>query len=130
MEYEKGVKIVIPRDATPQELCNLLADISNAMSQISDKAAEYKAHAAQKATACKRARAYAMAKCEKAASAEIRKARVEIDNAVVEVQDELDYLNILSTLAEGEAAGYEAQFVAVRKIVEIRKMELSGGGAY
>lgn len=130
MAYQHAEKIIIPRDATPAELCNLLADIANAMSQIADTVAAYVADAKRKEGLYKRAYAIAIINNKNAGSAEIRKAYAEIDELVCSTKRDMEQADTLVTLAEAEQSGYESQFIAVRKIVEIRKMELQGGGGY
>jgi hypothetical protein len=44
---------------------------------------------------------------------------------VVKAADDLDAADTICALAKAELDGYDAQFVALRKIAELRKTEMS-----
>lgn len=52
----------------------------------------------------------------------------EIDPTVVVLANRLEIAEAKLTLAKGELDGYDAQFISMRKIVEIKKLQLQGGG--
>lgn len=118
---------VLPDNPTPLQLNRSLSVCANQIARLSDLVAHYKADASYKQTAYKRAYARAMVKYQAAKNATLSKALAEIDEDVIRAADELDAANAIYTIAQGEMDGYEAQFIALRKIVEVRKMEVQGG---
>ena len=117
---------VIPSDPTPQEMNNALIICANNISRIQQLVAEYKANVGIKQTAYKRALARALVNNQHHKNSTITKAMAELDPAVQNALDELDQATAVYTVGQGELEGYEAQFVALRKIVEIKKLEISG----
>lgn len=113
----------LPINPSPAMLERDLAAISNNMARLSDLVATYKADAAIKQTVYKRAYARALVEYSGDKNATIIKAKADIYPAVISAQDEMDQANAVYIVATGEYEGYEAQFVALRKMVEIRKME-------
>lgn len=116
-------EFTLPVDPTPLELNQALSICANNIARLSDLVAQYKADAAIKQTAYKRAHARARVKYSNAKNSDTSKALTEIDEEVIAAQNELDQANAVFLVAMGEMEGYEAQFIALRKIVEIRKME-------
>jgi len=116
----------IPDNATFAQISQSLAICSNSMASVSEKCAEYKADVALKQTALKRAMAKATVKFSGEKNAGLIKARAELDPQVVKAQDEYDSVSAIYTIAEGELEAWEAQFVALRKMVAIREIELRG----
>ncbi len=114
----------LPVDLPPALLEQNLIIIANNMARMSDLVAEYKTNAAIATTAYKRAYARALVKFSGEKNATLTKALADVDADVVVKQDALDQANAVYAVAMGEYEGYEAQFVALRKIVEIRKMEV------
>lgn len=94
------------------------------MASLSDLVARYKADAALKETAYKRRYAEALVKYSGAKNATIAKSMAEIDPDVRVAQDELDQANAVYIVAMGTYGGYDSQFIALRKIVHIREMEM------
>lgn len=117
----------IPQNPTPLELNRSLAMCSNNIARLSDLCAQYKADVAIKQTALKRAMARALVKHSGAKSATLAKALAETDGDVEAAQDAVDQANALYLVAQGEMDGWDSQFIALRKIVEVRKMEVHGG---
>ena len=116
----------IPQDPTPQQMNNSLITCANNISRLQQLVAEYKANVAIKQTAYKRAMARALVKHQDKKNATLIKAMAELDGFVQDALDELDQCNAVYTVALGELEGWEAQFVTLRKIAEIKKMEIQG----
>ena len=120
-------KFQIPDNATFAQISQSLAICSNQMASVSEKCAEYKADTALKQTALKRALARATVKFSGQKNATLIKAMADLDPQVIKAQDEYDSATAIYTIAAGELAAWEAQFVALRKMVAIREIELKGG---
>jgi hypothetical protein len=120
-------KFELPQNPSPMQLNQSLSICSNNISRLSDLCAQYKADTAIKQTALKRAMARALVKYSGAKNSTLTKAMAEVDAGVIAAQDEVDTANALYLVAQAEMDGYDAQFIALRKIVEIRKMEIHGG---
>lgn len=118
---------VLPDNPTPLQLNQSLSVCANQIARLSDLVARYRADASYKQTAYKRAYSRAMVRYQGAKNATLSKALAEADEDVIRAADELDAANAIYTIAQGEMDGYEAQFIALRKIVEVRKMEVRGG---
>ena len=118
----------IPSNPTTYDLNVSLITLSNNMARLSNLIAQYKADVATKTTANKRALARAYVTNKDAKNATLSKALAEIDDLVVKTSDDLDKASNIYILALGEQEGYAAQFTAVRKLVEIRKLEQQGAG--
>lgn len=116
----------IPQDPTPQQLNNALIACANNISRLQQLVAEYKANVSLKQTAYKRAMAKALVLHQGRKNQTLIKATAELEMFVQVALDELDQATAVYTVAQGELDGYEAQFVALRKIVEIKKLEISG----
>lgn len=121
-------KLTIPENPTPQELQHLLAVCSNQIATLADQVATYKQDAAIKLTKYKRELAKAIVRYSGSGTASYVKAKAETDNLVATALDELDAAESLYTLAKAELDGYEAVFIALRKISELRRQELRSLG--
>ena len=117
----------IPENATLAQINESLITCANNLSAVGRQVAIYKADVAIKQTAYKRALARAKVLNSTAKTATMQNALAETDDTVIEKQDELDIANALYIVAQGELEGWDAQFVALRKIVEIKKLERDEG---
>ena len=117
----------IPDNATFAQISQSLATCSNQMAGVSQKVAEYKTNVALKQTALKRQLAKSTVKFSGEKNTSLIKARAELDPQVIKAQDEVDSAVAIYTIALGELEAWEAQFVALRKMVSIREIELKGG---
>jgi hypothetical protein len=122
-----SAKFELPQNPSPMELNQSLSICSNNIARLSDLCAQYKADTAIKQTALKRAMAKALVKYSGEKNSTLTKAMAEVDADVIAAQDEVDTANALYLVSQAEMDGYDAQFIALRKIVEIRKMEIHGG---
>lgn len=120
-------EFTLPDNPTPLQLNQSLTECANNIARLSDLVASYKADVAIKTTAYKRAYARATVKYSSAKNATLIKAMSDIDEDVTKAQDVMDTATAVYTIALGEIEGYDSQFVALRKIVEVRKMEVRGG---
>lgn len=117
---------VIPVNPTAAELQTALIDIANNMSKTADLLGQYKKAVADATTKYKRAYARALVNNQGTKNVALQKALAEIDDLVIATQDEVDKATTTYTLAMGEYEGMETQFVALRKVVEIQKLEYKG----
>lgn len=117
----------IPDNATFAQISQSLATCSNQMADVSQKVAEYKTNVALKQTVLKRQLAKSTVKFSGEKNTSLIKARAELDPQVIKAQDEVDSAVAIYTIALGELEAWEAQFVALRKMVSIREIELKGG---
>lgn len=117
----------IPVNPTLAQIGQLLATCSNNLANVGMKVAEYKADIAIKETAYKRALARAKVMYQDKKPSAMINAYAETESSVIEAQDELIQANSLFIIASGELDGWDAQFVALRKIVEIKKIERDNG---
>lgn len=116
----------IPINPTPHEMNTCLIMCANNIARVQQLACEYKADVAIKQTKYKRAMARALILHQGEKNATLIKAMAETEPFVEKAQDELDQANALYMVAQGELEGWEAQFVALRKMAEIKKMEIQG----
>ena len=116
----------IPQNATFKQISECLATCSNQMASVSEKVGVYKADVALKETALKRAFARATVKHSGQKNAALTKAMADLDPGVIKAQDEYDGANAVFIIAKGELDAWECQFVALRKMVSIREIELKG----
>lgn len=124
----KANEFMVPANPQPKDLEKMLALCSNHIATLSDKLAEYQSNVAVKTTAYKRAFAQAVVlSTDKGRSPTISKAAAEADLKVIATQDELDIASAVYTIAKGEFDGWNAHFVALRKMAEIRKSEMFSG---
>lgn len=121
-------KFEIPQEPTPADLVRLLSVCSNNIAKIAEKCAEYKTNVAYKQTVLKREQARALVRYSMAKNASIMKAQMEIDDAVVRAQDDYDTACATYQLMQAEFDAYNSNFVALRKIVEMRKTEIQNMG--
>ena len=121
-----GKEFQIPQNPTFPQISEGLATCSNNMARVSDLCAQYKADLALKTTKLKRAKAKAMVRFSGQKNATVMKAMAEVEPEVVKCQDEVDSAMAIYTIAQGEIEAWEAQFVALRKMVAIREIELRG----
>lgn len=119
-------KFRIPDNASFAQISQSLAICSNSMASVSEKCAAYKADVALKQTALKRAMAKATVKFSGEKNISLIKARAELDPQVIKAQDEYDSASAIYAIVQGELEAWEAQFVALRKMVSIREIELRG----
>ena len=124
-----GTIFQIPDNPSVGELQHLLATCSNQIATLTDLVATYKADAAIKTTAFKREVARATVKYRHDGTAAVVKALVEIDADVIAAGNECDNAEAIYGLAKAELDGYEAHFVALRKISELRKTEMRSFGS-
>lgn len=120
--------MIIPEGATLPEINACLIACANKISEVSTKVAEYKADAALKQTTYKRLLARAKVLNMGAGNATITAAKAETDEDVVQAQDAYDQASALYTVAMGEYEALETTFVALRKLVELQKLEAQGTG--
>jgi hypothetical protein len=120
-------EFTIPQNITLSELNRCLIECSNNLASVGRKVAEYKADVGLKQTAYKRELARAKVRHSSAKTATMQIAQSEIDQQVINKQDDFDCATALYTIALGELDGWNAQFVALRKIVEIKKLEREDG---
>lgn len=106
-----------------------LTILANNMARLENLVAEYKRQAAFAKTKAARIEAAAYIRYRDEKNAALIKAHVVIDDDVIVANNELDAAEAKLTLAQGELAGYDAQFVAVRKQAELKKMEMQALGA-
>lgn len=119
----------IPAHPTPAQLEQMLAICSNQIASLADLLTQYKSTAAMKDTAYKRALARAIIKgrADHIPASIVAKV-AEADDAVIAARDELDAADAIYTAAKGEFDGWDAHFVALRKMAEIRKTEMHSIG--
>lgn len=117
-------KLTVPDNPTPQQLQHLLAICSNQIATLSDQVATYKQDAAIKMTNYKRELARAIVRYSGSGTASFIKAKAETDSLVVSALDDVDIAEAVYGIAKAELDGYDAQFIALRKIAEIRKQEI------
>ena len=120
-----SIKLTVPDNPTPAQLQYLLSVCSNEIAKLADLVATYKQDAAIKTTAYKRAMARATVKNQGRGNVSLVKSLAELDDEVIKATDEVDMAEALYALAKAELDGYDAQFVALRKIAEVRKTEMS-----
>ena len=117
----------IPSNPTLAQIQQSLITCSNNLAKVGKQVSEYKADVALKETAYKRALARAKVMYQDKKPSAMINAYAETESSVIEAQDELVQANSLFIIASGELDGWDAQFVALRKIVEIKKIERDNG---
>lgn len=120
-----STKLTVPENPTPAQLQHLLSVCSNQIAKLADLVVKYKQDVAIKERNYDRAMARATVKYKGQGNAAVVKSMATIDDEVVKAADELDAAEATYTLAKAELDGYDAQFVALRKIAELRKTEMS-----
>lgn len=126
-EIENEFRIV--EDPTPIELDKELTFLANTMARLENIVAGYRKELAVREVTLKRTRAVAVVKNKDVTPAEYRNAQVELDPEYNTAKDKWQEINNILYLAQGKLAGYNAQFVAVRKQAELKKMEMQQLGA-
>lgn len=111
-------------DPSLPEISEQLTVLANNMARLERLVGEYKRKAAQAKTVLARVEAVAHINNRSEKNAALIKARVAVDPNVIRATDALDTAEAALILAQGELAGYDAQFVAVRKQAELKKMEM------
>ena len=117
----------IPEDPTPLQITKLLSVCSNQLARLAELVATYKSDVAIKTTLYKTAEAKAKVKYRGSGKVDIVRAMVELDSDVVTSLDELNVALASYELAKGELEGYDAHFTALRKMAELRKVEMRTG---
>ena len=117
----------IPEDPTPLQITKLLSVCSNQLARLAELVATYKSDVAIKTTLYKRAEAKAKVKYQGSGKVDIVRAMVELDGDVITSLDELNVALASYELAKGELEGYDAHFTALRKMAELRKVEMRTG---
>ncbi|HWR07767.1 hypothetical protein [Sporomusa sp.] len=120
-----STKLTVPDNPTPAQLQHLLSVCSNEIAKLADLVATYKQDAAIKTTTYKRAMARAIVKNQGKGNVSLVKSLAELDEEVIKATDEVDMTEAVYALAKAELDGYDALFVALRKIAEIRKTEMN-----
>lgn len=120
-----STKLIVPENPTPAQLQQLLSVCSNEIAKLTDLVATYKQDAAIKERCYDRAMARATVRYKGQGNASLVKALAINDTEVIRASDDLDVAEAVYALAKAELDGYDAQFVAVRKIAELRKTEIA-----
>ena len=119
-----GNEFQIIEDPTPAEINRELTFLANTMARLENLVAGYRKELAVRETTLKRTKAIAVIKHRQESPAEYRSAQVELDPDYNTAKDKYQEIFNTLTIAQGRLAGYNAQFVAVRKQAELRKMEM------
>jgi hypothetical protein len=117
----------IIEDPLPSDIAWELTFLSNNMARLERLVAQYKREVAQKKTALERVEAMAWIRWRSEKNQALIRARVSVDEDVMAAQIALEDAENVFTLAQAELNGYDAQFVAVRKQAELKKMEMKEG---
>lgn len=113
----------IPEEPELWEIPKILIILGNNIARLTKLVARYQARAGFQQAAYKRAVARAKVTNKSAGNQELIKSMAEIDPVVSAIVNKMELAEAKLTLAKGELDGYEAQFISMRKIVEIKKME-------
>lgn len=114
----------IVEDPTPQDIDRELVFLANTLSRLENVIAGYKKEATIREAVLKRTRAIAIIRHKQESPAEYRSAQIDLDPDLNTAKDKMQEINNILILAQGRLAGYNAQFVAVRKQAELKKTEL------
>jgi len=114
----------IVEDPTPADIDKELTFLANTMARLQNIVAGYRKEKAIRETTLKRTKAIAVIKHRQDSPAEFRNAQIDLDPDYSTARDRMQEIENMLTVAQGRLAGYEAQFVAVRKQAELKKMEL------
>lgn len=124
-EFDKNQKeYQISEDPTPAILDEELTFLANTMARLENLVASYRKEQAIRETTLKRTKAIAFIKHKGDSPAEYRSAQIELDPDYSTARDKYQEISNVLTIAQGRLAGYNAQFVAVRKQAELKKMEM------
>ena len=94
------------------------------MARLENLVAGYRKELAVRETTMKRTKAISVIKHRQESPAEYRAAQIELDPDYNTAKDKYQEVFNTLTIAQGRLAGYNAQFVAVRKQAELKKMEM------
>jgi hypothetical protein len=115
----------IPEDPDPGQLHHALKVCTNQLARVGRLVTQYKTEVARAKTRYHRTYAHAVVLHSEAGNMQLVKSLAEVEANVVAAADELDEKVALFTLAKGEFDSWEAYFIALRKIAEVRKVEIS-----
>lgn len=118
----------IPAEPELWEIPKILIILGNNIAKLTKLVARYQARAGFQEASYKRAVAAAKVRNKDAGNQELIKSMAEIDPVVQAVANKMNLAEAKLTLAKGELEGYNAQFISMRKIVEIKKMERMNAG--
>ena len=118
----------IPAEPELWEIPKILIILGNNIARLTRLVARYQARAGFQQAAYKRAVARAKVTNKSAGNQELIKSMAEIDPVVSAIVNKMELAQAKLTLAKGELDGYEAQFISMRKIVEIKKLTLQSDG--
>jgi hypothetical protein len=118
----------IVKDPLPSEISKELTVLANNIMKLNKLVARYKMEASLAKTATLRAEAKALITYKDEKNVSITKAMVASDSTVIGLQDKQNEAEAKLILATGELAANEAQFTAVRKQAELKKLELQSLG--
>lgn len=118
----------IPEDPDPAQLHHALRVCTNQLARVGKLVTQYKTEAAKAKTRYNRMYAQAVVLHKDAGNMQLVKSLAEVEASVVAAIDEFDEKLALFTLAKGEFDCWEACFIALRKIAEVRKVEISKFG--
>ena len=123
--YSQAVnEFQIIEDPTPVEIDKELTFLANTMARLENLVAGYRKELAVRETTMKRTKAISVIKHRQESPAEYRAAQIELDPDYNTAKDKYQEVFNTLTIAQGRLAGYNAQFVAVRKQAELKKMEM------
>lgn len=123
--YSQAVnEFQIIEDPTPVDIDKELTFLANTMARLENLVAGYRKELAVRETTMKRTKAISVIKHRQESPAEYRAAQIELDPDYNTAKDKYQEVFNTLTIAQGRLAGYNAQFVAVRKQAELKKMEM------
>ena len=111
-------------DPSPAEIDKELIFLANTMARLENVVAGYRKEKAIRETVLKRTKAIAVVKHKGDSPADYRAAQIELDPDHSTAKDRYQEISNILLIAEGKLNGYNAQFVAVRKQAELKKMEM------
>lgn len=114
----------IIEDPTPVEIDKELVFLANTLARLENLIAGYRKELAIRETTMKRTKAISVIKHKQDSPAEYRAAQIELDPDYNTAKDRWQEITNILAIAQGRLAGYNAQFVAVRKQAELKKMEM------
>ena len=126
---EKTKEFHIVEDPTPADIDRELVFLANTMARLENIVAGYRKEKAMRETTMKRTKAIAVIKHKSDSPAEFRAAQIDLDPDFNTARDKFNEVDNMLVIAQGRLSGYEAQFVAVRKQAELKKMEMMQLGA-
>lgn len=114
----------IIEDPTPVEIDKELVFLANTLARLENVIAGYRKELAIREATMKRTKSIAVIKHKQDSPAEYRAAQIELDPDYNTAKDRWQEISNILAIAQGRLAGYNAQFVAVRKQAELKKMEM------